>query len=104
MGTNKVPSIKFLQPLAIRLTHWLNAVLLLGMIASGIQIFGAYPAFAERGAMFCCYPFDGFRFPEAVRLGGWLAGGLQWHFFLMWFFVLNAFLYVVYLFASGEWR
>lgn len=96
--------IRFFQPAAIRLTHWLNVVLLLGMIASGLQIFGAYPAFAERGATFCCYPFDGYRFPEAVRLGGWLAAGLQWHFFLMWFFVLNGFLYVAYLFASGEWR
>lgn len=96
--------IRFFQPLAIRLTHWLNAVILLGMIASGLQIFGAYPAFAERGATFCCYPFDGYQFPEAVRLGGWLAGGLRWHFFLMWFLVGNGLIYVGYLFGSGEWR
>ncbi|HUP00786.1 MAG TPA: cytochrome b/b6 domain-containing protein [Gemmatimonadota bacterium] len=96
--------VRFFQPLAIRLTHWLNLFLLLGMIASGLQIFGAYPAFAERGAVFCCYPFDGVRFPEAVRLGGWLGGGLRWHFFLMWFFVLNGLVYIAYLTASGEWR
>lgn len=96
--------VEFHQPLVIRITHWLNGVLLLGLIASGLQIFSAYPMFAERGASFCCYPFAGFRFPEAVRLGGWLAGGLQWHFFLMWFFIVNGAVYVAYVFASGEWR
>ncbi|MFN2383208.1 MAG: cytochrome b/b6 domain-containing protein [Gemmatimonadota bacterium] len=96
--------IRFFHPLTIRAAHWLHAVLLLGMIASGLQIFHAYPAFAERGGSFCCWPFAGSRFPEAVRLGGWLAGGLQWHFFLMWFFVANAAVYATYLFVSGEWR
>lgn len=96
--------IKFRQPILLRLTHWLNAVVLVGMIASGLQIFHAYPAFAERGGEFCCYPFAGMRFPEAVRLGGWLAGGLQWHFFLMWWFVLNGVVYVGWQIASGQWR
>ncbi len=96
--------IKFYHPRVIRATHWLNAVLLFGMIASGLQIFHAYPAFAERGGTFCCYPFAGFRFPEAVRLGGWLAGGLRWHFFLMWFFIVNGLVYGGYQLASGEWR
>ena len=36
-------TIKFFHPLAIRLTHWFNAVFLLAMIASGLQIFNAYP-------------------------------------------------------------
>lgn len=96
--------VRFRQPLLIRLSHWLNAILLLGMIASGFQIFHAYAGFAERGADFCCYPFAGRRFPEAVRLGGWLAGGLKWHLFLMWFFVLNGMIWIGYLIGSGEWR
>jgi thiosulfate reductase cytochrome b subunit len=96
--------VKFVQPLAIRVSHWLNFFLLLGLIASGLQIFGAYPAFAERGAAFCCYPFSGKRFPETIRLGGWLAGGLKWHLFLMWPFVLNGLVWVGYLLGSGEWR
>lgn len=96
--------VRFVQPLLIRASHWLNAVLLLGMIASGFQIFHAYAAFAERGAEFCCYPFAGRRFPEAVRLGGWLAGGLKWHLFLMWGFVLNGLVWIGYLLGSGEWR
>jgi thiosulfate reductase cytochrome b subunit len=37
-------------------------------------------------------------------LGGWLAGGLNWHFFLMWPFVGAGLLYVVYLGFSREWR
>ena len=95
--------VRFTQPLLIRASHWLNAILLVGMIASGFQIFHAYAGFAERGAEFCCYPFAGRRFPEAVRLGGWLAGGLKWHLFLMWGFVLNGLIWIGYLLGSGEW-
>jgi thiosulfate reductase cytochrome b subunit len=39
-----------------------------------------------------------------MRLGGWLAGGLNWHFFLMWPLVLNALIYLGYLVVSREWR
>ena len=96
--------VKFVQPLVVRASHWLNVLLLLGMIASGLQIFHAYPAFAERGSDFCCYPLAGKRFPVEVRLGGWLAGGLKWHLFLMWGFVLNGLVWVGYLIGSGEWK
>ena len=34
----------------VRLTHWLTAVLLTGMIASGLQIYGAFPRFGPREA------------------------------------------------------
>lgn len=88
----------------VRVTHWLNAVLLLGMIASGLQIYGAFRHFGIRGEPYYPNPFDGYTFPEAVRLGGWLAGGLSWHFALAWPFVLTGLLYVGFLFASGEWR
>jgi thiosulfate reductase cytochrome b subunit len=94
--------VRFEQPLLLRLTHWLNVVLLFGMIASGLQIYGAYPAFAERGADFCCWPLAGKRFPEAVRLGGWLAGGLKWHLFLMWGFVLNGLVWLGWQIGSGS--
>jgi thiosulfate reductase cytochrome b subunit len=96
--------IRFVHPFAIRFTHWLNAVLLMGLIASGLQIFNAYPSFAERGFEFCCYPFAGKDFPRWARLGGWLGGGLRWHMFFLWFFLLNALLYLAYVFVSGEWR
>jgi thiosulfate reductase cytochrome b subunit len=96
--------VKFFHPIAIRLTHWLNGVFLLAMIGSGLQIFNAYPSFAERGFEFCCYPFAGMGMPKWTRLGGWLAGGQHFHFFFMWLFILNGLFYLAYVFASGEWR
>lgn len=89
----------------VRLTHWLTAVLLLGMITSGLQIYGAFRHFGIRGEPYLVpNPFDGYVFPEWARLGGWLAGGLNWHFALAWPFVLTGLVYLAFLVASGEWR
>ena len=49
-------------------------------------------------------PFNGTVFPHWSRLGGWLAAGLNWHFALMWPFVVGGLVYVSYLAFSGEWR
>jgi thiosulfate reductase cytochrome b subunit len=90
---------------AIRLTHWLNAIFLTGMIASGLQIYGAYAHFGLRGALLPVpNPLDGNSVPHWARLGGWLAAGLNWHFFLAWPFVLTGLLYLGFLVFSGEWR
>jgi len=88
----------------VRLTHWLNTVLLAGMIASGLQIYHAFPHFGLRGGPYYLNHWDGRYFPRWARLGGWLAGGLNWHFALAWPFVLTGLLYLVYLLVSGEWR
>src|SRR6185295_17407075 len=57
----------------VRLTHWLNAALLLGMIGSGLQIYGAYSHFGPRGDVYPLpNPWDGKNFPQWARLGGWL--------------------------------
>lgn len=88
----------------VRLTHWGAAVLILGMIASGLQIYRAYPRFGERGGTYLPQPFQDVAFPEWARLGGWLAGGLNWHFFLMWPLMLTGLVYVGYVAFSGEWR
>src|SRR5919106_4206619 len=89
----------------VRLTHWLTAILLVGMIASGLQIYAAFPQFGPRGAPSPLpNPFAGDGFPEWARLGGWLAGGLNWHFALAWPFVLTGLVYLGYLAFSGEWR
>jgi thiosulfate reductase cytochrome b subunit len=88
----------------VRATHWLNTVLLLGMIASGLQIYNAFAHFGERGAPYLPNPWDGEPFPRWARLGGWLAGGLNWHFALAWPLVLTGLVYLVYLAVSGEWR
>ena len=88
----------------VRLTHWASALLLVGMVTSGLQIYGAYARFGERGAAAYLNPFEGNTFPRAVRLGGWLAGGINWHFGLMWPLVALGLLYLCYLVWSGEWR
>ena len=57
----------------VRLCHWANAVLLVGMIASGLQIYGAYSRFGLRGGPYLGpNPFAG---PRLSRAGpGWEAG------------------------------
>ncbi|MFI5234593.1 MAG: cytochrome b/b6 domain-containing protein, partial [Gemmatimonadales bacterium] len=89
----------------VRLTHWMNALVLTGLVASGLQIYGAYEHFGIKGGpRIGPNPFDGRGFPGWARLGGWLAGGLNWHFALGWFFILSGLAYIGYLLASGEWR
>ncbi|MEO6057985.1 MAG: cytochrome b/b6 domain-containing protein [Gemmatimonadales bacterium] len=87
----------------VRLAHWLNAIVLLGMIASGLQIYGAFRHFGPRGAPYP-NPLDGDSLPAWARLGGWLAGGLNWHFALAWPFVITGLVYLAFLAWSGEWR
>jgi thiosulfate reductase cytochrome b subunit len=67
------------------------------MIASGLQVYRAYPRFGERGGPYYPQPFHDVVFPEWARLGGWLAGGINWHFFLMWPLMLVGLVYVGYL-------
>ena len=60
----------------VRLTHWLSAILLVGLIASGLQIYGAFPNFGPRGEPYPC-PIRGpaKAFPSGRgSAGGWRAG------------------------------
>lgn len=79
------------HPLTVRITHWINVLAVLVMLASGWRIYNASPLF-------------GFTFPDALTLGGWLAGALQWHFAAMWLLALNGLAYVAYGIASGHFR
>ena len=88
----------------VRLTHWSAFALIFGMIASGLQIYRAYPRFGERGGPYYPNIFQDLAFPEWTRLGGWLAGGLNWHFFFMWPLIGIGALYLGYLAMSGEWK
>lgn len=88
----------------VRLTHWINVVALTVMVGSGLRIFNAYPAFARRGEMFCCYPFAGKRIPGVFTFGGWLGGARNWHFAMMWLLVANGFFYLAFIYLHGEWR
>jgi thiosulfate reductase cytochrome b subunit len=80
-----------LHPAYVRITHFINAVAILAMIGSGWQIYNASPLF-------------GFEFPAAITLGGWLAGGLLWHFAAMWLLLANGLVYVLLGLATGRFR
>lgn len=87
------------HPWVVRFAHWANAVALLVMIASGLQIFRAFPSFGPK------IPQNNFYVPpKSVSLGGWLAGGMQWHFTFMWIFVGSGLMYVIYQIVTGHWR
>lgn len=75
--------------------HWINIISLIIMISSGLQIYNANPVFGGRG---------GWNFPEFLLLGGWLAGGRNWHFAAMWFFSLNLLWYGIYIFITRRWQ
>ncbi len=80
------------HPAWLRLTHWLNALAVLVMVASGWRIYNASPLF-------------GFTFPRDITLGGWLGGALQWHFAGMWLLAANGLVYLALNIASGRlWR
>jgi thiosulfate reductase cytochrome b subunit len=80
-----------IHPLTVRITHWVNVLAVLMMVTSGWQIYNASPLF-------------GFSFPDDMTLGGWLAGGLQWHFAGMWIFAINGLVYILYGILSGHFR
>ena len=89
----------------VRVAHWLNAIVLLGLIASGLQIYMAYSRFGLRGEPSPLpNPLEGAAIPPWARLGGWLAGGLNWHFALAWPFVITGLVYLGFLALTGEWR
>jgi Ni/Fe-hydrogenase b-type cytochrome subunit len=88
----------------VRITHWVNVVALTIMVASGLRIFNAYPAFARKGETFCCYPFAGRAIPAKLTFGGWLAGARNWHFAMMWVLVVNGIVYLAFIYLHGEGR
>ncbi|SSW73034.1 cytochrome b/b6 domain-containing protein [Achromobacter agilis] len=76
----------------LRAMHWLNAVAVFVMVASGWRIYNASPLFD-------------FAFPAGITLGGWLGGALQWHFAGMWLLFANGVLYLAMNVATGRlWR
>ena len=85
------PREAVIHPLYVRITHWINALTILILIGSGWQIYNASPLFA-------------FTFPGSLTLGGWLAGGLLWHFAAMWLLIANGLVYVVLGLATGRLR
>src|SRR5665213_3418386 len=80
---------KVIQPAWVRIVHWTNALAMILMIMSGWQIYNASPLFR-------------FSFSSNIVLGGWLAGGLLWHFAAMWLLMVNGLVYLALGFATGR--
>lgn len=79
-----------IQPPWVRIAHWINAATIVLMVASGWQIYNASPI------------IPALQFPAAITLGGWLGGALQWHFAVMWIWVVNFLVYLGLNIASGR--
>jgi thiosulfate reductase cytochrome b subunit len=108
----------------VRLTHWVNLPLLLGLIASGLSIYWAAPVFVhprdpvtqsrdylvDAGAAIAGLLRDRGGEPRAwiydhLSLGTrQLARALRLHWALAYLFMLNGALYLVGLIAGGGWR
>lgn len=102
---NRTPARQSVQhhSLPVRIAHWLMAASVLIMIASGWRIYNANPIF-------------GFRFPEAVTLGGdvetalarhndpGVATAIAWHFAAMWLLLLSYIAFVAWGAGSGHFR
>ena len=87
------------HPWAVRFSHWLNSVSLLVMVASGFQIFRAFPSFGAKIPQ-----KDLLHWPKSLAMGGWLGGGLQWHLTFMWIYIATGVFYLGYQMFSGNYR
>jgi thiosulfate reductase cytochrome b subunit len=89
---------------AIRWFHWINFPLLAIMVWTGMWIYWANDVYRVGFGDTTLFHF----FPDSwYNFLGWdhkLAPGMAYHFFFMWFFAINGFLYVAYTIVSGEWR
>lgn len=97
---SQVPRPEYEHPWAVRFCHWTNAVAVAVLTLSGLRIFIAFPSFGpkipERDLIEAV--------PEAITIGGWLGGALQWHFTFMWIFAVGGVSYVVWQLASGHYE
>lgn len=96
--------MKAKHPLAIRWCHWVNFPLLALMIWSGLWIYWANDVYRIGLGSVTLFKFFPEGFYRTFGLKFSLAKGMAWHFFFMWFFVINGIVYVSYTVLSGEWR
>src|ERR1700729_899815 len=89
--TTTSPS-KVIQPAWVRAMHWINAVAIILMIMSGLQVYNASPLFKS------------LTFSHNITLGSWLGGALLWHFAAMWLLMVNGLAYLVTGFATGRFK
>jgi thiosulfate reductase cytochrome b subunit len=91
LSASSAQPAKVIHPVWVRVVHWINALAMILMIMSGWQIYNASPLFD-------------FTFSRSITLGGWLAGGLLWHFAAMWLLMVNGLVYLILGLATGRFR
>jgi thiosulfate reductase cytochrome b subunit len=91
LSASSAQPAKVIHPVWVRVVHWVNALAMILMIMSGWQIYNASPLFD-------------FTFSRSITLGGWLAGGLLWHFAAMWLLMVNGLVYLILGLATGRFR
>jgi len=101
------------HPLAIRWMHWINFPVLATMIWSGLLIYwgdsainGSHQSQVYRigigsWTLFRFFPQWFWQWMDAPYK---ITVGLGYHFFFMWFFMVNGLAHVIYTLVSGEWR
>jgi thiosulfate reductase cytochrome b subunit len=92
--TKKSPPIPHQQHI-VKFFHGTIIVSLLLMMMSGLQIYNATPVFGGK---------EGWMFPKILTLGGWLAGGRDWHFAMMWIYSFNLLIYGIYILLTKRWK
>jgi len=81
-----------LHPLGLRIMHWINALAMILLIASGWEIYNDSVILGW------------LRFPHWITIGDGPEGALQWHFAAMWLLTVNGLCYLLYGFATGRFR
>ncbi len=92
------------HPLAIRWFHWVNFPILAVMIWSGLLIYWASDVYSLGWGDTTILHFFPDSFYKALNVPFHLAVGMNFHFFFMWLFAINGFLYVVYLLLSKNYK
>jgi len=87
------------HPAVVRICHWLSALAIAVLVASGLEVFAAFPSFGDKVPQ-----RDLFTPPGLMRLGGWLGGALQWHLAFAWLFLATGTVYVVYQAATRNYQ
>jgi Ni/Fe-hydrogenase b-type cytochrome subunit len=97
--TGESSTARYEHPYIVRLCHWLNTVSLFVLAGSGLQIFRAFPSFGAKIPQ-----RDLLHWPKAFAIGGWLAGGIQWHLTFAAIYVATGLVYVAYELFSGNYK
>lgn len=95
------------HPWPVRVTHWVNALCILFLVMTGLQILRAHPHLYWGMASTFDSPWLSWpNIPGWATLPSWrdLAIGRNWHFFFAWIFVINGVIYLAYVVLSGRVR